>query len=187
MYPWDIRLDSRQTFDRMSEQKRNCQDPTQFGICDHGNRPSEFSSFDEDPGSCRSIFSINLLRLSMELRQPCLRLFGKGEFFWHCRQMYSRIAIRPTNAQALRSERTAFLSSDTRRTLPLLLFSPCRRDRFNKIEFGFGVRELLDLFDLQAPIFVGNDVCDEDRFVVHLDPDRGLRLVGHLRGRYHVT
>ena len=125
---------------------------------------------------------------------PAFGYFGysaRGSFFFTAdkciRGSLSDPVTWQTNAQVLRSERTAFLSSDTRRTLPLLLFSPCRRDRFNKVEFGFGVRELLDLFDLQAPVFVSNDVCDEDRFMVHLDPDRGLRLVGHLRGRYHVT
>jgi hypothetical protein len=51
------------------------------------------------------------------------------------------------------------------------LLAPRRRDRLNKVEFGFGVREFLELFDLQASIFVGNDVCDEDRFAGTFNPD----------------
>jgi hypothetical protein len=76
------------------------------------------------------------------------------------RRVYSGIAIRPVTRQAdpqvLRSENTASLSSDARRTL--LLLSPRCRDRLSKVEFEFGVRELLDSFNLQAPVLVGNDV-----------------------------
>jgi hypothetical protein len=61
---------------------------------------------------------------------------------------------------------TASLSG-TRSTL--LLLSPRRHHRLNEVVFGLGVRELLELFDLQAPVFVCNDVCDEDRFVEHLN------------------
>ena len=68
---------------------------------------------------------------------------------------------RRTDAQNLHSKYTAPLLLDTRRTL--LPLSSRRRDRLNKVEFSFGVRELLDLFDLQAPIFVGDDVYDVDR------------------------
>ena len=45
---------------------------------------------------------------------------------------------------------------DTRRTL--LLLNPRRRDRSSKVEFEFGVCELLDSFDFQASVFVGHDV-----------------------------
>ena len=45
-------------------------------------------------------------------------------------------------------------------TLPLL---GCRRSEcLHKVDMGFGVGELLSVFDLQAPVFVGNDVFDED-------------------------
>jgi hypothetical protein len=73
------------------------------------------------------------------------------------------------DAQVVHPEHTASLSSNTRRTLSLL--STCRRDRLGKVEFGFGVRELLDPFELQAPVFIGNDVSDEDRFADPLNPD----------------
>ena len=75
------------------------------------------------------------------------------------------------------------MSSDTRRTL--LFPNPRRCDRLSEIEIGFGVRELLEPFDLQAPVFVGDDIYDEDRFAVPLNPDCGLRLVDRLRDEYH--
>ena len=94
------------------------------------------------------------------------------------------LATRRKDAQVLHSECTASLSSDTQTTLPLI--SPRHRDRLDEVEFGFGVRELLDLFGLQAPIFIGNDVYDEHRFTGSLNPsDRELH--GHLRGGYHVA
>ena len=34
--------------------------------------------------------------------------------------------------------------------------------RLNEVKMALGVGELLDLFDLQAPVFLGNDVVDED-------------------------
>ena len=55
------------------------------------------------------------------------------------------------------------------------------------LEIGLGVDELLDLLDLQGPAIVGNDVCDDHRFVGRLVPGIGLRLVGELWGRYHVN
>ena len=45
----------------------------------------------------------------------------------------------------------------------------------------FRVGELFNLLDLQAAVFVGDDVSDEDRFAGHLDPNRSLRLVGDLQ------
>ena len=45
-------------------------------------------------------------------------------------------------------------------TLPLL---GCRRnDCLNKVEMDFGICELLYVLELQAPVFVSNDVIDED-------------------------
>ena len=77
---------------------------------------------------------------------------------------------RQTDAQVLHSKHTASLSPDARRKL--LPLNPCRhRHRLNKVEFGFGVRELFELFDLQAPVFVGNEVCDEERFADTLNPE----------------
>ena len=65
----------------------------------------------------------------------------------------------------------------TQRTPLLLGF--CRH-RLHKVEIGFGVDELLDLPDLQASVFVGNDVCDGDGFVDNINPEVGLRLLGEL-------
>lgn len=44
-----------------------------------------------------------------------------------------------------------------------------------KVEVGFGVRELFNLLDLQVAVFVGNDVCGPDHFSFHVHPDQGLR------------
>jgi len=68
----------------------------------------------------------------------------------------------------------------TRRTVTLLL-GFCRCDCLNKIEIGFGVGELLDAGDLQAPVFVGDNMVGEYRFTDHLNPDRGVHPVGDLR------
>jgi hypothetical protein len=75
---------------------------------------------------------------------------------------------RQIDVQFFRSEHTASLSSDIQRTL--LLLSSRRCERLNIVEFGFGVRELLELFELQAPVFVGDDVYDEDRFAEIINP-----------------
>lgn len=56
----------------------------------------------------------------------------------------------------------------------MLLVVPCCRDGLEKVEMAFGVGELLDLFELQASVFVGNDLSDENHFAVHVYPDRGL-------------
>jgi hypothetical protein len=59
----------------------------------------------------------------------------------------------------------------TRRTLTLLSSCHRCRHRLIKVEFGFGVREVLELFDLQVPVFVGNEAYGEDRFAGTLNPD----------------
>ena len=55
---------------------------------------------------------------------------------------------------------TWFSSTDTTRTL--LLLGSCHRDRLNGVEVGFGIGKFLGVFDLQAPVFVGDDVPDKD-------------------------
>ena len=40
-----------------------------------------------------------------------------------------------------------------------------------KIAMRFGIGELLNLPDLQAPVFIGNDMSNKDRFTAHLHPD----------------
>jgi hypothetical protein len=78
------------------------------------------------------------------------------------RDSLSDPVTRNMDAQVFHSANTASLPSDTRRALLIPSPHPCRRDRLSKVEFGFGVRELLRICDLQAPVFVGNDVDDED-------------------------
>jgi hypothetical protein len=80
----------------------------------------------------------------------------------------SELLIRQTDPHVFRSEHIALLSDIQR----ALLFLSChRRERLNIVEFRFGVREVLNLFYLQAPVFVGNDVRDEDRFADILNPE----------------
>ena len=45
---------------------------------------------------------------------------------------------------------------------------------------GFRVGELFDLLDFQAPVFVGDDVRDEDRFADRLNSNQGFYFVGDL-------
>ena len=73
------------------------------------------------------------------------------------------------------------LSSGTQRKLLPLGF--CCRDLLNIVEIDFRVDKLFGHLDLQAPVFVGNDVFDKDRLAAYLDPDCGFRLVGGLWGR----
>ena len=110
----------------------------------------------------------------MEYRQPypldyCYGYSAGGSFYIYPkrRQMCSSIAIRPGYSADGCTNFT--LGIDTRRIL--LLLSLRRRDRPNKVEFGFGVCELLGVFDLQVPVFVGYDVQGEDRFAVPLNSD----------------
>ena len=44
----------------------------------------------------------------------------------------------------------------------LLLLGFCRRDRLSGVDICFRVGELLGMFNLQAPVFVGDDVRGED-------------------------
>jgi len=39
---------------------------------------------------------------------------------------------------------------------------------------GFGVSGAMGLLDLQAAIFVGNNVCDDDGFTGHIGPKCGF-------------
>ena len=45
------------------------------------------------------------------------------------------------------------------------------RDSLEKVEVGFRVSKLFELFDLKAAVFVGSKVCDEDHLADHLHPD----------------
>ena len=59
----------------------------------------------------------------------------------------------------------------------------CFIDTLGKVEIGFGISELLKLLDLQAPVFVGRDVCDEDHFADHVNSNYSFRLDGKLWGK----
>jgi len=50
------------------------------------------------------------------------------------------------------------------------------RHCFHSLGVNFRVDELLDFFDLQAPVFVGDDSSDADRFAVDFDLERRLYL-----------
>jgi len=80
-------------------------------------------------------------------------------------------------AQISHSYHTVSPSSSTQITL----FAFRRRERLHKFEIGFGVEEFFDLLDLQAPVFVRDDVHDGYRFVDHINPERGLHLIGQVR------
>lgn len=71
----------------------------------------------------------------------------------------------------------------------MLLVGFSRRDTVEKVEIGFGVGKLLEFFDLQASVFVGNDVSDQDHLAGHVYPDRGRRTAGELYMRQgtHVS
>ena len=47
----------------------------------------------------------------------------------------------------------------------------CFRDGLEKVDVGFGVGELVELLDLQASVFVGDDIRDEDIFASHVYPE----------------
>lgn len=60
-------------------------------------------------------------------------------------------------------------SSNQRRLVLPIGF--CRRSSLEKVEIGFRVGELLAFFDLQASVFVSNNLSDEDHFTVQVYPD----------------
>jgi hypothetical protein len=112
-------------------------------------------------------------RVSAVLSTRLLGKRGPTEFFYtlsinkRIRNSISVPVARQTDARILYSGHITSSSSDTRTTLLLL----GRRDRLIKVEIGFGVCELLHPFDFQAPVLIGNDIYDEDRFAVHLNSD----------------
>ena len=56
-------------------------------------------------------------------------------------------------------------------TKRLLLLGHRRLERLDRFEVGLSIDELLDLLDLQLPIFAGDDGGDGDRFAVQFDPE----------------
>ena len=58
---------------------------------------------------------------------------------------------------------------------------PLISGRLHLCGMGFGVDELLDLLDLQDPIRVGGDGCDENRLAGRIEPVFGRHLGGELR------
>lgn len=73
-----------------------------------------------------------------------------------------------TSSECTSLARSQASHSATGETLLLLL--RYRRNRLHKVEVAFGVGEILDLLDLEAAVFVGNDVGDGDRFAGRLYP-----------------
>ena len=68
-----------------------------------------------------------------------------------------------------------FVRSGTERTLLLL-----GGERLEILDLGVGVDELLDLLDLEDPIRIGGDSCDDHRFVGRVRSLLGRYLVGKL-------
>ena len=62
----------------------------------------------------------------------------------------------------------------------VLLVSFSRRSSLGEVEIGFRVHETFEVLDLQASVFIGNDVNDENHFAIYLHPDRGLPLSSEL-------
>ena len=54
------------------------------------------------------------------------------------------------------------------RVLPFRLFF---RDSLEKLGKEFGVGEFLDLLELQAPVFVGDYVSNQNHLAVHVHPE----------------
>ena len=69
----------------------------------------------------------------------------------------------------LNLEDTALSSHGTQ--IILLPLGSCCRDRLNTVEIGFRVGKLFAQVDLQAPLFVGDSVFDEDRFANDPGPE----------------
>lgn len=96
-------------------------------------------------------------------------------FDYKRRKVYSGIATRPSYSEdgcaSFTFRKYSFIVVRHTRGPLLLSPHPRRCERLSKVEFGFGVRELLEPFDLWDPVFVGNDFADEDRFAIHLNPD----------------
>ena len=88
----------------------------------------------------------------------------------------TRLFTAPSECTSL--ARSQASHSATGETLLLLLCY--RRNRLHKVEVAFGVGEILDLLDLEAAVFVGNDVGDGDRFAGRLHPKYSRYLVGKL-------
>jgi hypothetical protein len=78
----------------------------------------------------------------------------------------------------------SFVLLDIRRTG--LLIGLGSGERLQIRDHCLGVNELLDMLDLKGPVVIGDDGCDDNRFVGEIFPGFGLRRVGELWGRYHV-
>ena len=99
----------------------------------------------------------------------------------YMRSLYFNLKV-PNQAQLsrfcpfiVRSDSTSFIRSiGTFCIQPLsraLQVGFCFCDNLGRVEIGFGVGELIKLLDLQAPVFVGDDVRDKDHLAGYLHPD----------------
>lgn len=70
-----------------------------------------------------------------------------------------------------------------------MLTPPGRHSRgsLNEVEVSFGVGEFLHLLDLERLVFVGDDLCNIDRFAGLLYPDAGLNFAGNLSEEYPLS
>ena len=62
----------------------------------------------------------------------------------------------------------------------MLPVGSCYLHSFGEVEEGFGVGEFVEPLDFQASVFVFGSFHDEDRFPVHVHPDRALPHGGGL-------
>ena len=62
----------------------------------------------------------------------------------------------------------------------MLLIGNCCRHKLSVFDISFGVDELLELSNLQAPVVVGNDLEHHDQFARYIQPECGFCLAGDL-------
>ena len=96
--------------------------------------------------------------------------------FWYRHRHVTSITLRRVHIYDFTSTTYGFVVSCTQGTLG-------RFDSLHGVEIGYGVDELIDLLDLQVSVFVGNDLCNGERFVVQINPECGLCLLGELISR----
>ena len=58
----------------------------------------------------------------------------------------------------------------------------CCLNSLGKVKMGLGVGELIELHDLQASVIIGNNINNDEHFVLRFHLDRGLHLASGLCG-----
>lgn len=95
-----------------------------------------------------------------------LRISNLYTEFWGVATLNERPCLVHSKGTPLRRFHISSLGNV--QVLPLCF---CFCHSLEEVEVGFGVRELFDLLNLQAFIFIGNDMCGPDHFAVHLHPN----------------